>query len=166
MDPAKYYKDGSARILELMRATFGDDMRGYFDGEAEPSEIFLPCIMVTAQSAGISSGGTGTDNIEESILIIISANKKDDLGADPNTNLTEFKLRKWVYGQDPNTEEYLPKSIMYALRRNISMDDAILRTNIKVDFAANVRGGTTPISTMEAYISVNLTRLAMVPSRV
>lgn len=164
MDDNVYFKDGAARILELLKNTFGDQFKAYFDGDAQPGESYLPCIMVSSQTANISAGATGTDDIDDSILIIVSYNLKDDLGAPPDAQLTEFKLRKVVMAQDPNTLQYLPNTIMYTLRKHYTLNDGmIIGNDITIDFAPNVRNKIIP--TQEAYVTLNLTRLAMVPSR-
>lgn len=163
-DTTVYYKDGVARVLELMREAFGDDFKAYFNGQPEEiPESALPCVMVSETTGQIASGATGTDDIAETILIILALNKKDDIGADPETDLTEFRLRKMVKGQHPTTKEYLPKTVMYAIRKHITMDDAILGSDINTDFDVNVRG--TDTVTQEAYITVTLQRLAIVPDR-
>lgn len=158
-----YYKDGVARVLELLKDALGDGY-SYFNGQPEElSELYLPCVMVSETLGKVESHATGTDLITETILIIIGLNKKDDIGADPTADLTEFKLRKLVKGQHPDTGEYLPKTVMYALRKHITMDDSILRSDISTDFDANVRGEDTV--TQEAYITVTMERLAIIPSR-
>ena len=164
MESNDYYKDGVARVLELLRDTFGDQFKAYFNGQPEEiPESMLPCIMVSETTGSIASGATGTDDILETIQIIIALNKKDDIGADPEADLTEFKLRKLVKGQDPTTGQYKPQTIMYALRTYISMGDAVLNSRIDTDFDVNVRG--TDTVTQEAYITVTIDRMALVPYR-
>jgi hypothetical protein len=164
MEANTYYKDGVARILELLKDTFGDSFKAYYNGQPEEiPESLLPCIMVSETTGKVSSGATGTDNILETVQIIVALNKKDDIGAPPEQDLTEFKLRKFVKGQDPTTGEYLPETVMYALRKHITMNDAVLSTSIDTDFDVNVRGEDTV--TQEAYVTVLIERLALVPSR-
>ena len=158
-----YYKDGVARVVDLLKDTFGDSFREYFNGDpAGIAESQLPAIIVSETEGTISSGASGTDNITENILIIVSLNKKDDFGAPNDTDLTEFKLRKLVKGQNVDGQ-YYPKTIMYALRKYISMNDAVLRSEIATDFNVNQRGEN--LYTQEAYISITIERLAIVPSR-
>lgn len=158
-----YLKDGATRVLELMKDTFGSRYIAYFNGDAEPGESSLPCIMVSSQTATVASGASSTDDIDESVLIILSRNRKDDLGAGPDDELTEFKLRKDVFGQDPNTMQYLEGTVMYALRKHFTLNGAAIENAITIDFAPNVRNAVIP--TQEAYVTINLTRLAIVPSR-
>lgn len=164
----RYYKDGVARILELLKDTFGDQFKAYFNGQPEEiGDSQLPCIMVSESSGSVESDATGVDLITERILIILSANRKDDIGADPQTQLTEFKLRKWVKGQYPEGHslqgQYLEETVMYAIRKHITMNDAVLSSDIETDFGIIQRGEDT--FTQEAYVTVTVKRLAAVPSR-
>jgi hypothetical protein len=158
-----YYKDGVARILELLKNALGSNYT-YFNGEPEFTDTYLPCVMVSETTGGIKSHATGTDLITETIVITIALNKKDDiLSTDPTIDLTEFKLRKLVKGQHPETGEYLPETVMFALRKHITMQDSILSSSITTDFDENVRGDDT--ITQEAYVTVTMERLAIIPSR-
>lgn len=158
-----YYKDGVARVLELIKDALGDKYN-YYNGQPEEiAESLLPVVMVSETQGAVVSDATGYDKITEIVNIIIAFNKKDDMGAPPDQELTEFKLRKLVKGQDPTTGEYLPETVMYALRKHISMNNAVLSTQIETDFDVNVRGEETV--TQEATVSVTLTRLAKVPER-
>jgi hypothetical protein len=163
---ANYYKDGATRVLELMRDTFGGKFRAYFDGEAEPGENWLPCMMVMTPRVGIQSGATGTDDLTEQIIIIISLSAKDDVGASPEVQLTDYKLRKYIFGQDPNTGQYLPQTVLGALRTHYTLSDAVIESDVEFEIGPNVRGtAEQPVNTREAFITVNLKRLATVPAR-
>lgn len=163
-DSTTYYEDGVARVIELLKDAFGSQFKAYFNGQPEElQQSLLPCIMVSETLGKVESHATGTDLITETILIIIALNKKDDIGAAPDQDLTEFKLRKIVKGQHPDTGEYLPETIMYALRKHITMNDSVLKSDIETDFDVNVRGEDTV--TQEAYVTVVMERLAIVPSR-
>ena len=161
----KYYEDGVDRILRMMKDTFGDRYT-YFNGELlNVGESYLPCIMVTETASQITSGATGTDDITETIIIIVVFNKKDDLGANDNVELTDYKLRKMVQGQDPVTGQYYPDSILGAVRKHLTMQNDTLQSDTQVNFTPNMRGGATAIATQEAYITVTVKRFIQVPVR-
>ncbi len=158
------YKDGATLVLDLLRDAFGDQFEQYYNGDPEEIlEVNLPCIMVSETQGAIDYGATGTDNVTETVRITIALNKKDDLGGSEDTDLTELKLRQLVKAQDPDTGEYIPETIMYALRTHISMGGSVLRSRIETDFDVNIRGET--VVTQEAYVTVYIDRLAIVPSR-
>lgn len=167
-DSNAYYEDGVARVLDLLRATFGDYFKFYFDDElSDMPESYLPCVMVRESSAAIASGATGTDKMGEEITIIIALNVKDDLGGSTDTDLTGTRLRRIVKGQYPEghakAKEYHEKTVMYTLRQNFSLGDAIIDNQIDIDFELAQRGES--IYTKEAYITLNIQRLALVPTR-
>ena len=63
MQDQQYYKDGVARVIELLKDTFGSYFKEYYDGEPENvPESMLPCIMVTSPRIDINGGATGTDH--------------------------------------------------------------------------------------------------------
>lgn len=168
MQEDTYYKDGVARVIELLRDAFGDQFKAYFNGQPqEIPESMLPCIMVSETVGVIESGATGTDNITETVIIIVALNRKDDIDADPEKDLTEFKLRKLVKGQYPQGHakagQYMEQSLMYAIRTYITMMDSIVSSRIETDFDVNIRGEQT--LTQEAYVAITLERMALVPSR-
>lgn len=163
MDNQAYFKDGAARVLSLLKDTFGSQFKQYYDGEPEGiPESYLPCIMVTTLRSVVRSGATGTDNVGEVIKITVAHNTKDDFGADDSQDLTDYKIRKVIMGQSTDGQ-YLPESILYALRTNITLDDAAIGNEIDIDFDVNQRGQET--FTQEGYVTLTIERLALVPSR-
>lgn len=146
MEGQEYYKDGVARVLDLMRDTFGTFFREYYDGEPENvPESMLPCIMVVSPAIEISASATGTDDIIEQISIIVCLNKKDDKGATSNDDLTMYRIRKIIMGQDPSTKEYLPQTMMYALRKHITLSDTMIGSAVSIDFDVDVIGESTVV---------------------
>lgn len=170
MQDQQYYPDGVARVIKLLKNTFGDTFRAYFDGEPEiiPESLY-PCIMVTSPSIRIATDSSATDGLQEVVTIIMSVNRKDFLGASSDADMAEYWLRKRIIGQDPSTSQYLPDTVMYAIRQNVTLDDAAIGNEVAVDFgqqerAFNREGERT--STQEAYIELDIERLALVPTRV
>lgn len=169
MDDAKnYYSDGVARVLKLLKDTFGDTFKEYYDDEPiDIPESRLPCIMVKETTGGVRSGAAGTDDIGEEIVIIVAMNTKDDLGASTDSDLTGSKLRRIVKGQYPpghaREKEYQDETVMAVIRKNFTLEDAIIDNFVRTDFDLNQRGDTT--YTKEAYVTLTIERLAHVPSR-
>ena len=166
MEDNVYLKDGVARVIEILKNTFGDNYN-YFDAELlDIPNDYLPCFMVTEEQGTIQTDATGMDKITETITIMLVINKKDELGGDENSNLAGFKVRKLIKGQDPNTSfpyEYIPQSVMYALRTHVSMTDTVINSTITTEFGPNVRGAD--LATEEGHVTITLERLAAVPSR-
>lgn len=164
MDNYKFYDDGVTRVLAILKDTFGDSFREYYDDElSNIPESALPCIMVREGDGTVESGATGTDDLNETIVIILALNQKDDFGADSNLNLTGAKLRRLVKGQDPVTRQYHPQTVMYALRKHYTLGDAVLNSSISIDFDMAQRGER--LFTKEAYVTISIERQAFVPER-
>lgn len=166
MDEVNYWEDGVSRVLRLMKDTFGD-MFTYYKGEIiNIPEMMLPCCMVSVPKTSINTKTSAHDSVQESIIIILVLNKKDDVNGSQDTDLTEYRLQKLVYGQDPSTAQYLPQTVMYAVRKNFTMNNDTIENNVDIDFTPNLRGSTeNPIETQEAYITISLERLILVPNR-
>jgi hypothetical protein len=174
MDYGNYYKDSAAQILDIMRETFGDSFREYFDGEPEMiTDAQLPCMMVRTPNISIKLASTGTDMISETVTIIVSFNKADDIGAKQDTDLTMYRIRKLILGQDPSRGEdfiapYYPRTVMGALRRYISLRNGTVDTEVTIEFDVNIRGGSQDagyLATQEALITVTAYRNALVEVR-
>lgn len=169
MQDTRYADDGAARILQIMRDTFGGYFKGYHDGEPEAmTDDDFPALMVVSPRIDVQMGATGTDDITERVTIIVALNKMDDVGATNGDDLTAFKIRKLVIGQDPASTpgaiaSYLPDTIMYALRSNITLNSGASNNSVSVEFDINQRGAN--VYTQEAYITVTIDRYAQVPSR-
>lgn len=164
-----YYSDGVARVLKLMKDTFNPSgiFKAFYNGEPEYiPEANLPAIVVSETTGRIESGPTGTDVVTEKVIISLIMNKKDEVGSGDD-DLTELKLRRLVKGQHPEGHEkagqYVEQSVMYALRTFITFDEAVVDSLIETDFSVAQRG--EDVFTQEAYISVTIQRMAMVPMR-
>lgn len=165
-DQPTYYNDGVARVLDVLKDTFGTTgiIRKYINGDpGEIPESYLPCIMVTETVGRIDIEYTGMDTVTETILITVAMNKNDDLGAPDDTQMTEFKLRKLIKGQDPTTGQYLRDTIMYALRTHITMQNSVVRSDVNTDFKQQLRGAE--LVTQEAYVELTIERHIGVPTR-
>lgn len=164
MDSNTYYKDGIARVLEVLKDTFGDYFKAYIEGISdEVPATLMPCIMADTSDGTVAAGATGTDNIEEVIKIIVIFNEKDYLGADGMTNMASVQLRRKILGQDPTTRQYLSQTIMYALRTNFTLEDGVVNNNVSFDFYPAQRG--TQLYTREAELTLRIRRMALVPQR-
>lgn len=159
-----FYKDGVARVLEVLKNTFGDYFKEYFESAMdEIPETMLPCVMATSTTAQVKSGATGTDNITETLTLIVVLNEKDYLGAESATNVADWTLRHLVYGQDPTSREYMAHSFMCALRKHFTLGDGVVDNQIRINFYPGQRG--QQLFTREAVISLDIERMAIVPYR-
>lgn len=163
-DQTIYYDDGVARVIRILRDTFGDFFKNYYNGE--PPEIppqDMPCVIVSETDGSIEDGATGQDNITETIRITLSVDLREYANASDDTNMAEYHLRKLVKGQDPTTLEYLPETVMYAIRKHHTINDRATSNTVRTEFAIAERAEN--FYAQEAYVTLTITRRAMVPER-
>lgn len=158
----QYFDDNATRVLNLLQDTFGSQFHQYFDGEAEPSEDDMPCISVSTLSTIVDVSATGTDDLSETIMIILTRSLKDDADASYTQNTTEYVLRKQVMGQDPITGAFITESVMGALRTHLTLSSTTVQSNISIDFMPTQRG---EINCREAFITLTTTRRVIVLPR-
>jgi hypothetical protein len=166
-DQANFYPDGVTQVLKLIREELGQEYT-YFDDELlEMDQSQLPCVMVFEGQGGVRAGATMTDDLGETISIVVALNLLDDINSETNTvdyeNLTGARLRRLVKGQDPATQQWLPGTVMHALRTKFTMDNGTVGNTVELDFSPNKRGAN--VFTKEAYITIALERIVAVPER-
>lgn len=169
---SEYYKDGVARVLELLRDTFGDYFKEYYDDEIdELLESNMPCIMVKETIGDITVGASSIDNVDEQVVIILALSLKDDVGAQVDGVLTGTRLRRLVKGRYPKGHakagQYHEKTVMHALRTNFTLatssdDDDVIDNVIETDMDVARRG---EVRSKEAYVTLKMRTLAYVPDR-
>lgn len=164
MEGDTYLKDAVDRVLEVLKDAFGGRFKEYINGLMdEIPESMLPLIMATSSDGTVSSGATGTDDIVEKIVIVVALNHKDYIGSHRPVAEADLALRRLVMAQDPTSRQYLPETVMYALRRNFTLDGGIVDNNITFDFSPVRRGES--LYTQEATLTLNVQRMALVPVR-
>lgn len=169
-DQADFLPDGVARIIKLLKDTFGEEFT-YYDDNPSAEDIIdsnLPAIAVFETTGNIEPGATMTDDIVEQISIVVILNQKDDVGGSETENLTQRKLRRLVKGQYPDghakARQYHENSIMGIIARNYTLEDGSIQTSVATDMYVNPISDS--LTTSEAIVSVTIKRLAYVLSRV
>lgn len=161
---ANYKQTGADKILGLLRTTFGDKFKTYYNGDPEAiPQSALPAITANITRQRIDNEATGVDIIIEDILVKMILNKKDDFGAAANSDLTEVKLRRMAAGQDATTGQWLEGTLMYTLRTQITLNDTTVGQNIAINYDVNLR--PDDVVTMEAWAEISVSRFVQVPQR-
>lgn len=155
----------SAVILDLFRNTFN---RGQFkmfrigDPITIP-ESQLPALIVSETATDYTFGPTGFDDVTHTLLIQVILNKKDEIGKPSDGSSLDETLDALIQGRDETSGEFMPDTILGALRRNITLGALIIQNTSKV------RKGVIPRSedllTAEAHIDVEVIELQAVPNR-
>jgi len=161
---AQVYQDVFTRIMTLMKTTFGDTFKAYYEGD--PMEIpkaNLPCIIMETQSGRAQLDATSTDRIQSQINIRLIFNKEDDYNASPTQDLTEKKLRIMVEGRDATSGEYLPNSVIGALRVNFTLRSHVIENDIDWEYSPQPRANG--LVTSEALVQVLAVERIIVTNR-
>jgi hypothetical protein len=151
------YADHAQRLLALLRDTFGDQFKAYYDDDPELIPDFnLPCLVVSQLSDATSQGAYGQDDVEEEYVIKVIYNKKDDFDSQVKAgDLTQSKIRRAISSRDPSTGQYEAATVKGALR-NYALDGIVA---IAPDMS--VLYGITPrledILTSEGHVTFKIT---------
>lgn len=136
------YEDNVQRILHLMKDTFGDTFKTYYDGDPEAIPLFnLPCIIVTQTSDETSAGSWQQDDVEDQLTIKIVMNKRDDFDNDKVNplNMTERKIRNYIAERDLTTGLYLPRTVKGAVRTMATAGITAIAETMNVEYGINPR---------------------------
>lgn len=143
------------RILAFMRDTFGPQFVSYYDGDPILiGESSLPAVCVLLDTENVEVENSMQDMDSQSITIKLVLNKKDDYGASDNVDLTEKRLRLLVGARDKTTGQWLPETLMGALRQNLTLSQTVVDQKIKVTYKPISRplGPDQYLVTQEAWI--------------
>lgn len=136
------YPDSVQRVLNLMKSTFGEEFKTYYDGDPEVIPLFnLPCLIVTQTTDTTSEGAMGQDDIEDTVTIKIVLNKMDDWDGDKVNplNMTERKIRDYIGKRDEETGNYDKRSVKGALRCDLLEDVEAVAPTMNVEYGINPR---------------------------
>lgn len=143
------------KILTLMKETFGSEFNEYYDGDPDQIPVFnLPCVVVDQLTDDTERGSWGQDDITETIIIKVIYNKADDYSdnVDP-LNLTTRKIRRAVGARDPETGDYAPNTIKFAIRQFATEGITAVATTMTVQYGLVPRlEGDIGILTQEAHV--------------
>lgn len=128
-------------VVDLMRETFGSDFSTYYTGDPEVVPRFnLPAIIVTQTRDDTAEGAMGEDDVTDQIRIKILLDKALDYTGtkiDP-LNLTDQRLRQLV-GQVGENHEYAPRTVKWALRKNLLEGVTAVAPTMTVEYGINPR---------------------------
>jgi hypothetical protein len=159
-----YADDAAIVILKLMKESFGTKFKAYYEGDPVliPRDS-LPCIIVENIQTRVEQDATSTDKLSEQLQIKIVYDKMPDLGASDDFDTTERNLRRIVQGRDSVTGYFHPSTVLYVLRKNITLKGLALDSQIDVEYDVQPRPNQTVTS--EAKVSIIVTERVIVPDR-
>lgn len=158
------YQDALTRIMNLMKATYGGNFKAYYEGDPLViPKANLPCMIIEAQAGRVDLAATSTDRFQSQINIRLIFNKSDDFNASDTDDLSERKLRKMVEGRDPVTNQFLPNSVLGALRTNFTLRSNLIENDI--DWEYNLQPRAEGVVTSEALVQVVAVEKIIIPNR-
>jgi hypothetical protein len=119
------YLTAGQQIIQLLKDNLGTGtFKAYFFGDPHLiGKSSLPCIIVEEQGASTSVDYTQMDSETKSIVIKLVYDKRDDWGASDTVDTTFAKIRDAIDGRDPNTGQYLEKSLKGILRTSFTLSN-------------------------------------------
>jgi hypothetical protein len=164
MEIEQVYTLLSERIINIIRDQFGSVFKAYFLGEPEMiPEAALPCVVVQKISGDVQVGATMTDIHTDQVVVHILVNGKDGFGTPDNEDNISHELEVLVEGLDETTGTYIPTSLMYAIRHNLTLDSTVIDHVEKINYGATPRVDQPTIR--EAVITVTAETHVLVPNR-
>lgn len=158
------FEDVFDRIMKLMKDTFGDTFKAYYEGDPiEIPKANLPCVIMETQAGRTQLDATSTDRLQNQINIRLAFNKADDYGASDTQDLTEKKLRIMVQGRNPANGQYLPNSVVGALRTNFTLSSNLIENDIDWEYSPQPR--PNGLVTSEALVQVIAVERIIVANR-
>jgi hypothetical protein len=136
------YEDNVQRMIVLMKDTFGESFKTYYDGDPEAIPLFnLPAIIVTQTSDETQEGAMSQDDVEDRLTIKVVLNKRDDWTGDrvDPLNMTERKIRDFIAARDPQTGRYADQTVKKALRHHALDGVTALANSMTVEYGINPR---------------------------
>jgi hypothetical protein len=175
MDGQQLYPDAAQRIMALVRQTFGPEgeiMHAYFLGTPNGftgAKDAFPCVIVDKAAGTFKVGATTTDDITEHVFVHILVDVAIGFGAPDTDNTVKRQLQTYVEGRDPTTGYLLPSSLMYALRKYITLQSpsAVGIATINNDVSISYDSAQRPDwpETREAVIDIEITERQTVLGR-
>lgn len=154
-DPlAGEYSDRVTQVIDLLRDRFGSYFKKYFDDDpGDIANFDLPCVIVSENQDITDNGDSGSDDVEEQILIKVVFNKSDDYRNDQGVQdiPTQKKLRAIVGRRDPLTRRYLDQTIKGAIRDFGRLDENEIADTMTTEYGIQPRD--SGLMTIEAHIT-------------
>jgi len=136
--------DSVSRVLDLMRDTFGEAFKTYYDGDPEAIPLFnLPAIIVDQTGDDTIEAAFGQDDVEDRIIIKVVLNKRDDFDNDKvkQLNTTARRIRDIIGKRDPATKNYESKTVKGAVRQFVVEGVNAIAPTMNVEYGINPRPG-------------------------
>lgn len=169
------YPDAAQRVMTLMKNTFGPEgevFKAYF--LSLPNNVVLPkdaypCLIVDKVTGTAKVGPTMADDITEDIYIHIMVDVTVGLNTPDTDNTVKRQLQTLVEGRDPQTGAWLPNTVMYAIRKHLTLQSPsvsnlpVINNDVNISYDAQERPNMP--ETREAIISMTVSERQIIGVR-
>jgi hypothetical protein len=164
MDESHVYLDGAQRLKTAVEAKFGA-MFNYFIGTPliMPPEAAYPVMIFQKVSGHVEVGASGADDLTEQILIQIIFNDKEGYGTPDDDDTVMRKIFTLVEGRDPTSGTYLADTIMYVIRKNLTLSSTVIDHAEDINYDVTTQQDQSTLA--EAIITVKFSERIIVGSR-
>lgn len=177
MNDQPLYPDAAQRIMSIVKGTFGTDgsiihaySLGLPDNLVIPKDAF-PYVIVdkTGGSYSVKDAPTSTDSVVEHVYIHILIDAAAGFGSPETDDTVKRQLQTLVEGRDPTTGYLLATSLMYGLRKYITLQSeaapglVTINNDVTISYDAPQRPNMP--ETREAVIDVTVTERQVVLGR-
>jgi hypothetical protein len=160
------YEEPADRILDFLKDLFASGpFKAFYDDDPDDIPLVnLPALVVEMQSNNIDTANspTGTDYVTEEIIVKVIYDKRADYKRQPNQVSTRRKIRKIVEERD-STGAYSLQSIKGALRKNLSLGEAVLDNDMR--FEIGVLPRPDGVITAEGHLTISVSYFVGVTGR-
>ncbi|TFC63711.1 hypothetical protein E3O62_02470 [Cryobacterium sp. TMT2-15-1] len=137
-------KESVGLVLDLMKLTFGKDVKTYYNGDPEVIPSFnLPAIIVVQLTDDTKEAQQGEDDVSDQIRIKVLRDKREDYTGDviDPLDLTEKKIRDLIAGQEfvDGSRRYKAKTVKGALRNALLDGVDAIASNMSLQYGVNPR---------------------------
>lgn len=150
------------KLLEYLKTYCDKRIKQFYYGDPLLLPISnMPALIVENKSANIANGPTGLDEIDNTYMVKIVMNKKDELGKTPDEMSCQRTLSDLLMKRT-STNEFEATSVLGILRKYFTLGQTINDQLISIEFFMASRGD---LITEEVELLINIKDFVNVPDR-
>ena len=150
------------KLLEYLKTYCDKRIKQFYYGDPLILPISnMPALIVENKSANIANGPTGLDEIDNTYMVKIVMNKKDELGKTPDEMSCQRTLSDLLMKRT-STNEFEATSVLGILRKYFTLGQTINDQLISIEFFMASRGD---LITEEVELLINIKDFVNVPDR-
>ena len=164
-DQSLYAADTTTRIIEMLQANLAYTFNTYFEATptTPPPATDFPICIVQELVSPVVLGPTQADEVHETLQLTFILNRADDIGSANIRTTTMRHLKNVIAGMDPTTNTYKEGTVLYVLRKFLTLDQWLINNNVTVKY--DIVPQTNEPSLCVADVTLETWRRVMVAGR-